>query len=75
MNRSHLTLIHFKVTHVSGKMILNLGLLTANKMKPGFDARSQNMRLIKGDGRRADMEFYNLPSNVLEMFTYMPTAF
>ena len=44
MNRNHLTLIHFKVTHVSAK---NLELLTANKMKLGFDARSQNMRLIK----------------------------
>ena len=28
-------------------MIQNLELLTANNMKMGFDARSQNMRLIK----------------------------
>ena len=29
------------------KVILNLGVRTANKMKLGFEARSQNTRIVK----------------------------
>ena len=29
------------------KIILNLGVRTANKMKLGFEARSQNTRIVK----------------------------
>ena len=37
----------FESNMCSQKMILNVGVLTTNKMKLGFEARSQNTRIIE----------------------------